>query len=244
VFASLNDLHRDEPTILVDVGTPLILFDIDGTLLRRSGPHHRQALEAAVLDVTGVAASTESIPVAGMLDGVILTLMMKAAGLKVTAVRAALPAVMARAQELYGESCPDLRRRVCPGVRQLLPRLKRQGAVIGLVTGNLSRIGWTKMERAGLRAHFRFGAFAEMGRTRGELARMARRQAMAEGWITRQSPAVLIGDHINDIRAAREAKMCSVAVATGVLPRAELVPHQPDFLLDDLRSFDLDEVLR
>lgn len=228
----------------MDVGTPLILFDIDGTLLRRSGPHHRQALEVAVQDVTGVPATTEAIPVAGMSDRVILTLMMKAAGLKMKDIRAALPPVMARAQELYGKSCPDLRRRVCPGVRRLLPRLARHPAVIGLVTGNLSRIGWTKMEKAGLRAHFRFGTFAEMGRTRGELARMARRQAIAEGWITRRSPAVLIGDHINDIQAAREAGMRSVAVATGVLGAAELAPHQPDFLLDDLRSFDLDEVLR
>ena len=228
----------------MDVGTPLILFDIDGTLLRRSGPHHRQALEAAVHQVTGAVATTESIPVAGMLDGVILTLMMKAAGLRMKAIGKALPEVMARAQQIYGESCPDLRRRVCPGVRQLLPRLARRGAVIGLVTGNLSRIGWTKMERAGLRPHFRFGAFAEMGRTRGELARMARRQAVAEGWVTRRSPAVLIGDHINDIEAARAAKMRSVAVATGVLAAAELAPHRPDFLLDDLRSFDLDEVLR
>ncbi|MCX6590352.1 MAG: HAD hydrolase-like protein [Acidobacteria bacterium] len=226
------------------MGTPLILFDIDGTLLRRSGPHHRRALEVAVREVTGLVTSTESIPVAGMLDGVILTLMMKAVKLPAKSIREVLPSVMAQAQRIYGETCPDLRRRVCPGVRQLLPRLVRQGAVVGLVTGNLSRIGWTKMEKAGLRSHFRFGAFAEMGRTRGELARLARRQAIAEGWITRRSPAVLIGDHINDIRAAREAKMRSVAVATGVLPVAELAPHQPDFLLDDLRSFDLDEVLR
>ena len=32
----------------------LILFDIDGTLLRRSGPHHRDALVEAVRRVSGL----------------------------------------------------------------------------------------------------------------------------------------------------------------------------------------------
>jgi hypothetical protein len=45
----------------------LFLFDIDGTLLRRSGPHHRQALERAVERVAGVRVSADGIPVAGML---------------------------------------------------------------------------------------------------------------------------------------------------------------------------------
>jgi len=31
----------------------LVLFDIDGTLVRRAGPHHRQALVDAVHRVTG-----------------------------------------------------------------------------------------------------------------------------------------------------------------------------------------------
>ena len=51
----------------------LILFDIDGTLVRRAGPHHRQALVDAVRQVTGVETNTDGIPVHGMLDPDILT---------------------------------------------------------------------------------------------------------------------------------------------------------------------------
>ena len=43
----------------------------------------------------------------------------------------------------------------------LLYKLSRRGIPTGLVTGNLTRIGWKKMERAGLRRYLRFGAFAE-----------------------------------------------------------------------------------
>ena len=66
-----------------------------------------------------------------------------------------------QAQELYAGRCPDLRRKVCPRVRALLNKVSRRGLKAGLVTGNLSAIGWTKVERAGLKHHFAFGAFAE-----------------------------------------------------------------------------------
>ena len=40
----------------------LVLFDIDGTLLRRAGPHHRTALIDAIHRVTGVRTTTDGIP--------------------------------------------------------------------------------------------------------------------------------------------------------------------------------------
>lgn len=217
----------------------LVLFDIDGTLVRRAGPHHRQALEDACLQITGLRASTEGIPVQGMLDGVILHQMLRATGAAAPAIRAALPAIMTRAQYLYSRTCPDIRDKVCPGIREILPALRARGAVLGLVTGNLSRIGWTKMARAGLKPHFTFGAFAEQGPTRSALVRLAVRHARAQKLITRHMPITLIGDHPNDIGAARSAGIRSVAVATGVVPFDELTPHQPDRLVEDLRSLDL-----
>ena len=132
----------------------LVLFDIDGTLIRRAGPHHREALVEAIRRTAGVETTTEGVPVAGMLDHAILTTMMTRAGMKPAAIRKAMPEVMRRAQSIYVRTSPVLERKVCPGVRGMLRRLTQRGAVIGLVTGNLSRIGWRKVERAGLRALF------------------------------------------------------------------------------------------
>ena len=87
----------------------LILFDIDGTLVRRAGPHHRQALVDAVREVTGRESTTDGIPVQGMLDPDILTCMMQAAGLEKAAIRAAMPRVIETAQEVYQTLVPDLR---------------------------------------------------------------------------------------------------------------------------------------
>lgn len=187
----------------------------------------------------GLRATTEGIPVQGMLDGEILRQMLHAAGATAPAIRVALPAIIVRAQYLYSRSCPDIRGSVCPGVPEILPTLRGRGAVLGLVTGNLSRIAWKKMACAGLKRHFTFGAFAEQGPTRDALARLAVRHARAQKWISRRAPITLIGDHPNDIAAARAAGIRSVAVATGVVPYEELARYRPDQLVSDLRALDL-----
>lgn len=220
-----------------------MLFDIDGTLIRRAGPHHREALVEAVRRVTGVETTTENVPVGGMLDRDILTVMMTRAGMKPATIRRAMPAIVERAQSIYVRTSPVLERKVCPGVRRALHRLERRGAVIGLVTGNLSRIGWRKMERAGLRPYFRFGAFAELAKDRAGLVRIAIRRARQERWIGREASISLVGDHPNDIRAARANGIRSVAVATGLIPFQELQAHEPDVLLQDLRSLALEMLL-
>jgi phosphoglycolate phosphatase-like HAD superfamily hydrolase len=221
----------------------LLLFDIDGTLIRRAGPHHRAALESALFRVTGLRATTDGIPVQGMLDRDILSEMLRAAGASRQVANTQMAKIVREAQSVYRGTCPDLRAKVCPGVRRLLRSLLRQGIPAGLVTGNLSRIGWRKMERAGLRGYFRLGAFAEQGRTRAELARRAAAEARARKLVMHDATVVLVGDHPNDIAAARANGFLSVAVATGVVPLEELRPHKPDILVQDLRELDLEQVL-
>src|SRR5689334_683715 len=92
----------------------LVLFDIDVMLLRRAGPHHRQALVAAVRKATGIEATTEGIAVQGMLDRDILATMLRNAGASDTLIRRRMPQMVAHAQWTYARSCPDLRRKVCP----------------------------------------------------------------------------------------------------------------------------------
>ena len=221
----------------------LVLFDIDGTLIRRAGAHHREALVDAVRRVTGIESTTDHIPVQGMLDRDIVRIMMRDAGASAALIRKSMPAIVTAAERFYARRCPDLRRRVCPGARGLLWRLFRKGIPTGLVTGNLTRIGWTKMERAGLRRYFRFGMFAEMAADRAALARLAIRQARREGWIGPDALVTLIGDHPNDVRAAASNGIRSVAVATGLSSRQELCEHSPHVLLDDLRSLTLEMLI-
>jgi phosphoglycolate phosphatase len=219
---------------------PVFLFDIDGTLLAKAGPHHRQALEQAATQISGRPISSEGVPTAGMLDRDILRLMLSQAGIADKRIQQFMPAIVRQAQRIYPDLAPSLRHKVCPGMRAFLARLRRRQAVCGLVTGNLSRIAWCKMERAGLREFFRFGAFAEMGPTRSALVGLALTQARRQGWLLPQSPVYLIGDHLNDIRAARDNSIPIISVATGPMSRQELAAFSPDFLLDDIRSLSLE----
>jgi len=215
---------------------PLFLFDIDGTLLSKAGPHHRMALEHAATSIAGRFITTEGVPVAGMLDRDILRLMMAQAGVAEKRIQQWMPSIVNLAQRHYPTICPDLRHRVCPGMRPFLERLRRRGISCGLVTGNLSRIGWHKMRQSGLRSYFNFGAFAEMGHTRSELAARAMAEARREGLAAANAPVYLVGDHLNDIRAARDNGITIISVTTGPMSREELAAFSPDFLLDDIRG--------
>jgi phosphoglycolate phosphatase-like HAD superfamily hydrolase len=217
----------------------LVLFDIDGTLVRRAGPHHRDALVEGVRRVTGLETTTAGIPVQGMLDPDILTLMLRNAGATRAVIRQALPEIQRAASRHYVRVCPEIQDKRCPSVIAVLDRLTRRGILLGLVTGNLTRIGWHKLRRADLRGYFRFGSFGEMAATRAGLARLAISEARSHGWIGRDTPVTLIGDSPSDVIAARGNGIRSIAVCTGITPPAELQAEGPDFLLGTLRELRL-----
>ncbi|MBC7927425.1 MAG: HAD family hydrolase [Bryobacteraceae bacterium] len=221
----------------------LVLFDIDGTLIRSAGPHHKRALVDAIAAVTGLATTLDGVDTSGRLDRDLIRLMLSNAGAPPEAIDQAMPHVVRLAQELYSKGLPDLRRKVCPGVRHALRKLHGSRVPMGLVTGNLTRIGWQKMERSGLLSYFRFGAFAEQARTRAGLVAIAMRQARTAGWLRRDTVVSLVGDHPNDIEAAKRNGIRAVAVATGVVPRAALIACTPDLLLSDLRGMKVEMFL-
>ncbi len=222
----------------------LVLFDIDGTLMRGAGQHHKDALIQGIRKVTGLETHLEGVPTAGMLDRDLIVTMLRAAGHSQNRIRTALRQIVAECQNAYLSNCRhDLSPFVCRGVREFIAALNARGAVLGLVTGNFSQIGWRKMELAGLRPYFAVGAFAEDGSTRARLARIAAQRARKQALVTTQSRVTLIGDHMNDVAAAKANGFQSVAVATGVTPLEELRASQPDYLVQNLNELKVDELL-
>jgi phosphoglycolate phosphatase len=221
----------------------MVFFDIDGTLIRRAGPAHREALIESVRRVTGLETAVDGIPLHGMLDPEILAAMMRNAGASMALIRRALPQIQILAQAVYVRRCPSLERKVCPGVRRLLSRLRRAGAPLGLVSGNFVRIGWKKVECAGLKPYFRIGAFAGMGKDRAALLRLAIGKSRERGWIGDHSRVALIGDTPRDVAAAKANGVLAVGVATGLSSWEELQSSRPDVLVEDLRQLDSEVLL-
>lgn len=213
--------------------TALVLFDIDGTLIRRAGPHHREALIAGIRQVTGIETTMEGIATAGTLDRDLIALMLSRRGWSDPEIGRVLDEIVLACHTSYRGNCPpDLRDRVCPGLPLILQDLRSRGAVLGVVSGNLREIGRRKLELAGLWSYFSVSAFSEDGHHRSELARKAAGRAGSFRCIS------LIGDHQNDVAAAKANGFQSVAVATGVTSAEELAAVSPDLVLQDLTEAD------
>jgi phosphoglycolate phosphatase len=223
----------------------VVLFDIDGTLLRNAGPHHKEALVAGIREATGLHTTLDGVATAGMLDRDLIRGMMQAAGASERRIQSAMKDIVRACHAAYREcGVRDLRERVCPGILHCLSELRERGAVLGVVSGNLQAIGWLKLEFAGLREFFEVAAFAEHGRTRARLALLAALRARRARRLRNPGEKVsLIGDHANDVQAAKANGFQAVAVATGVMPYEELRAQAPDILVHDLTELDIGRLL-
>lgn len=114
---------------------------------------------------------------------------------------------------------------------------------MALVSGNLSEIGWKKVALASLREYFSFGMFSENGRTRTRLAQLAAWRARRHRLISREARISLIGDHMNDVAAAKANGFQAVAVASGVTSFEELRASQPDILVSNLQELNIERLL-
>jgi phosphoglycolate phosphatase-like HAD superfamily hydrolase len=122
-----------------------------------------------------------------------------------------------------------------PGVPALLAALAaRDDVLLGIVSGNLERAAWLKLEAAGLRSYFAAGAFGSDGRRRADLVALAmQRFATRAGRRFSADEVWVIGDTPDDVAGGRAHGTRTLAVATGSFTRDELVHCQPHSLLDD-----------
>lgn len=219
----------------------LVLFDIDGTLIRNAGAHHKLALIEGIRRVTGRPTTLDGVPTQGMLDCDLILGMLGSNHPPLE--RLMWERIIQESEAAYLEDCaPTLRERVCPGVPDLLQALSERYAVMGLVTGNLRAIARKKMELAGLIDYFAVGAFSQQGQTRVDLAAAAAREARQLGLTAHDAPVTLIGDHPNDIEAGRRNGFQTVAVATGLSSWDELASARPDFLVRTVAELEIDRL--
>jgi len=115
----------------------VLLFDIDGTLVRTGGAG-KAAMEAALCEEFGVRLSSEEVPYSGRTDRAIGHDLLAGHHIEPT------PANLNRLVTGYLERLPAYLRRVtgtvCPGVADLLGALRgRADVLLGLLTGNVHR---------------------------------------------------------------------------------------------------------
>jgi phosphoglycolate phosphatase len=219
---------------------PLILFDIDGTLLKPGDLAHQQALLDAIEDVHGVRASLEGVPLGGMLDSQIVRIALERTGVSLEVIRAGQAQVMQRMGERYVEllGSDDRVSWLLPGVVTLIDRMVSD-FTLSVLTGNASGVARAKLEAAGIARYFQTGAFGDSADHRHELVPVAVERASQITGVTPQpGQVVLIGDTPRDIEAAKASGSRVLAVATGRYGVEELADHEPDLVFATLEDVD------
>lgn len=212
---------------------PVILFDIDGTLIR-SGGAGKHAMERALRSAFGLTEVKDEVPYSGRTDCAIARDLLRVHGLEPT------PANQQALHDAYlaklPESLKDRGGNVLPGVNAVLQELKgRPNVVLGLLTGNIRTGARTKLGHFGLWDYFACGGFGDEHFDRDDVARMALSEVRSHtGRDIDPTDIWVIGDTPLDVKCARAIGAKAIAVATGWHPVEELTACSPDHCFTDL----------
>lgn len=206
----------------------VVLFDIDGTILR-SGGVGRIAMERALTKVFGSAGNSE-YHYDGKTDRQIVRDLMRLEGLSDAEIDAQMDDLLvAYLEGLRSELASGNRTvHVYPGVRELLDELEQQETVVlGLLTGNIEQGAHAKLGAAGIDvSRFRINAFGSDKEERPELPAVAQRRAREIlGADVAGNRLIVIGDTPADIRCGESIGARAIGVATGRYTVDQLQSH-------------------
>ncbi len=213
----------------------LLLFDIDGTLLKPilSGRRH---IEHILQELCNQPVSTEGVTFSGRTDPQILTDTLARSGFTMEEIERLLPHALKR----YADHATYLPDEVesSDGVEELLKHLRHNQQVqLALLTGNIRVTAYRKLAAVQLDHLFPFGAFGCDHSDRDKLPSIAASRALEYcGKSFMGENIVIIGDSVHDVTCGQEIGALSVAVATGYTSYQDLESAKPRVLLQDLTN--------
>ena len=206
----------------------VVLFDIDGTILR-SGGVGRIAMERALTTVFGTPGNPE-YRYDGKTDRQIVRESMRLEGRSDEEIDASMERLLGHyVSGLHQElALPTRNVQIFPGVLELFDALERESTVtLGLLTGNIEPGAKAKLRAAGIDiTRFKVNAFGSDHENRPELPGIARERAcQLLGGEIAGDRVIVIGDTPADIRCGEAIGARAIGVATGRYSTDELAEH-------------------
>ena len=222
----------------------LVLFDIDGTLIRTDHAGIKafaRTLEAQFNVPDGIAG----LKFAGRTDtGLARELFGKH---RIEASRENFHLFFDSYVHWLDYMLPQGRGEVCPGVWKFIYELRSlpEAPRLGLLTGNIRLGAEIKLRHFNLWDPFEAGAFGDDHEDRNQIAAIARQRASGLlGEDLEGDEILVIGDTPLDIACGRAIGAKVLAVATGDSTAAELQAHEPDWTVTNLQRVRAKELCR
>ncbi len=233
-------------SILPPSSLRILLWDIDGTLLRTLRPGSFKDYTIPMLEeVFGTAGRLPEMKVSGMTDLQIVAEALKHEGFTHESIRERVhelrESYMKAMHKFTGNSEEVFE--LLPGVREVLEAVAdHQRYHSALLTGNIEPAAYLKMELVGIAEFFTLpGAFGDESHDRRDLPALAADRIRKHLQIDlAPEQFIVIGDTPNDIACARHFGARALAVGTGRLYSTEdVLACNPDALLPDLSDVKL-----
>lgn len=208
----------------------LILFDVDGTLIKRGDPDHLGAIDHGVHRAFPSAskATVHQIDYDGKVDRLIAAEVLLQAEIELSPDDPSLDRVFDLATDFYrerwsgrGNGSEDL----LPGVAELVKELsgRPEEFALGVLTGGSRGIVAVKLERLGLSEAFPIGAFGNEVPDRPSLVPLAMARARDHyGESFEAGQTIIVGDTPHDVHCADVHGISCLAVATGKYSEEDL----------------------
>lgn len=216
----------------------LVLFDLDGTLMRGKGLG-RPSTQATIKEVFGLDISLDTHVFGGKTDWSSLIELLTPHGVEHARIQEKLPDYMATKVRHMEQLIKTIPMWAIPGALETVDALRqRSHLTLGVLTGNVETTALFKLRAVGFDPDwFPIKVFGHEAINRNDLPPLALQRATSI--LNRIFPADevwIIGDTLADIECAKVNGLHVAAVTTGFEDRDLLAAAEPDYLLDDLRD--------
>ncbi len=210
----------------------IILFDIDGTLIKSSNAHF-VSFSKALKKVYGVKGDIYEVNPHGMTDKQIIIEILKKKSIRKEIIDLRIKECL---EEMIKYFLIDIKKEdifLLPGTESFLKYLRERNFLLGIATGNLEEIAQEKLKKKDIDHYFKFGAFGSDEIKRTNIIKRAIERAKEESEGKNKKDIFHIGDTPEDIFAGKENGISVIGMASGKYKEKDLKEAGADFVFKD-----------